>query len=73
MWRKVKVANGNLKTTIPNTDYSRSKTSTEYGIFKDVASIIKNDAGSTSKIKSRIAVSKAAFSKAKSISPANWI
>jgi hypothetical protein len=33
----------------------------------------KNDAGSTSKIKSRIVVAKAVFNKAKSISPANWI
>jgi hypothetical protein len=54
MW----VENGNLKATIPNTGYGRLKTPRECGIFKDLGSIITNNARSKSEIKSRIAVAK---------------
>jgi len=54
MW----VENGNLKATISSTDYGRSKTTSECGIFKDLGSIIRNNARSKSEIKSRIAVAK---------------
>jgi hypothetical protein len=54
MW----VENGNLKAAIPNTGNGRSKTTGECGIFKDLCSIIKNNARSKSEIKSRFAVAK---------------
>jgi hypothetical protein len=67
MW----IENGKLKATIPITDYGRSKTTRECGIFRDLSSFIRNNTRSASDIKSRIAVAKAAFNKPKSISPAN--
>jgi len=54
MW----IENGNLKATIHNTDYGGSKTTRECGFFKDLGSILKNNARSKSEIKSRIAVAK---------------
>jgi len=46
--------NENLKATIPSTDYDRSKTAEECGIFSYLGSMITNDARCTQKIKSWI-------------------
>jgi hypothetical protein len=67
MW----IENGNLKATIPITDYGRSETTGECGIFKDVGSFIMSNTRNSSDIKSKIVVAKAAFNKPKGTSPAN--
>ena len=55
--------NENLKATIPNTDYDRSKTAGECGILSYFGSMITNDARCTQKIKSRIVMAKGACNK----------
>jgi hypothetical protein len=55
----------NLKATIPSTDYDRSETNGECGIFQLFGSHYKNDARCVHEIKSRNATAKAAFNRKK--------
>jgi hypothetical protein len=59
---KKKKGNENLKATISNTGYERSKTNGYVEYFKYLDSMI-NYARCTCEIKSRIAMAKAAFNK----------
>jgi len=59
----------NLKATIPNTNYDRSKTAGEYGILNYLGSKITNDARRTREINF---MAKAAFNKKKTFYPRNW-
>jgi len=54
-----------IKATIPNTEYDRSKTVGECGIFSYLGTITTNDVRCTQKIKSWIVMAKAACNKKK--------
>jgi hypothetical protein len=61
----------NLKATVLITDYGRSKTNGECGIFEDLGSFITSNTRNSSDIKSKTVVAKAAINKPKGTSPAN--
>jgi cellulose biosynthesis protein BcsQ len=65
MWWEKKKGNENLKGNIPGTDYDQNREIVEY--LNYLASMITNDAKCKHKIKSRIAIAKAAFNKKKTL------
>jgi hypothetical protein len=57
----------NLKATVPNKNYGRSKQLENVEYFNYLVSTITDDASCTSEIKSRTTMAKAAFNKKKTL------
>ena len=57
----------NFKTTIPNKNYDRPKTTRECESFKYLGIMLTNDGRCTGEIKCRIAMAKAAFNKKRAL------
>jgi len=65
-------SNENFKITIPNNNYVDQKQLENVKCFKYLGTMLREDGRCTCEIKSRIAMTKAAFSKKKNLFTSKW-